>query len=453
MAVVAAPETVVIDGELYSLDIIPDEGSSIVLQEQTVFKHVDLKTLVTDLGRVGEFIRIAYNGVGAAGSKFTPQQVKIQRLGYDITKLCDKSAVTVVKFKEASRIIVVDLQATYAYLLDNLEEIAVDSLSTISEIAKAMEQEASELEGDFYNQAIKVLEILNDTEGAKGEFDRKKSEKEEQRQQFEADKKIEEKKVKETEIKVTEAEIRRKKLEVDEDEAISQIGDVSGQWKFLKEIFNGLTAKKHFKADGEEKADAIRKQRLEALKQEQAIREERYAAIVKMSDFTLKIGQCKTEENMSQVAVEALHEATGALKHLSVVMNKVALFWKQMQTHCSLIGHSDVTSQIEIALEKYSEEKRLKLWTSKGFKTKAMRFYAKWVALHGVCDVYTKRIKETQADLYKYLTENPTWEESRVNIQDLAAKFHAVLLEDQKAITEEDFKASEEMKALKENMD
>ncbi len=451
---VSAPEIVIIDGQLYSLEQIPDEKSAIVVSERTVLlKNVDVETLATDLGRVGGFIRIAYNGVGAAGSQFTTQQVKIQRLGYDISKLCDKSAVIIVKFKEASRSIVIDLQATYAYLLDNLEEIAVDTLSAVSKIAEQMEKEALELKSEFYCEADKVLAILDDTEEAKGNFDRQKIEKEKEREKFKAEKKKEKQLIKEKQAKETEAEIRRKKLEGEEDEATALIGDISGQWSFLKELFNGLIATKHFKADGEEKAATIRKQRLEALKEEQAIREERHAAIVRMSDFTVKIKQCKTEKNMSKFAVEALHEAAGALKHLSVVMNKAAQFWKQMQVHCSLIEESNMKSQVELALKTYAEDKRRKLWTSNGFKVKAMRFYAKWVALHGVCDFYMKGIKETQQELYKYLTENPTWEESHDNLQKMAENFYAVLQEDQKAISEQDSKAQEEIKALTESND
>ncbi len=84
---------------------------------------------------MGGFIRVAYNGVGAAGPRFTEVQIEIQRIGYDVTKLCDKSALTVAKFKKASRTILTDLQATYEYLLDNLEEMAVETLTDVSKVA------------------------------------------------------------------------------------------------------------------------------------------------------------------------------------------------------------------------------------------------------------------------------------------------------------------------------
>ena len=106
-----------IDGECYALDKIPSENSGVVKAEmEKLLGAIDLKALVSDLGRVGGFIRIAYNAVGAAGYQLTKEQIKIQRLGYDITKLCDKSALTVAKFKKASSSILTVLQCTYGYL-------------------------------------------------------------------------------------------------------------------------------------------------------------------------------------------------------------------------------------------------------------------------------------------------------------------------------------------------
>ena len=155
----------------YSLVKVPSEDSAIVKeQEGRLLGAVDLKSLVQDLGRVGKFVRIAYNGVGAAGSKeeFVELQIRIQDLGYDITKLCDKSAITVAQFKKASGSILVDLQCTYEYLLDNLEEMAVETLSAVSKLAGSMAKAADELHKDFEKQGEKVKKTLEDTERKKG---------------------------------------------------------------------------------------------------------------------------------------------------------------------------------------------------------------------------------------------------------------------------------------------
>ena len=161
---------IVINGENYRLDTVPADTSSVVLAEkEKILNAVDLETLVNDLGRVGAFIRIAYNGVGAAGPKFTEQQIAIQRLGYDVTRLCDKSALTVARFKRASSTVLNDLQATYGYLLDNLEKMAVETLSAVSRLAGEMEKAALELHGEFEKQADKVKTTLEATQRAKKE--------------------------------------------------------------------------------------------------------------------------------------------------------------------------------------------------------------------------------------------------------------------------------------------
>ena len=197
----------------------------------------------------------------------------------------------------------------------------------------------------------------------------------------------------------------------------------------------------------ERKAAETRKIRREALEVEQAIREKRHEALSRMSEFAAKIKQCGTEENMAECAVSALHEAIGALKHLSAVMMQAALFWKQMQDHCRSLAESEMQTQVETAMT-LSVEERLKVWTSNGFKIKAIEFYAGWVALNGVCKIYIEHIKATQQDLYRYISENPTYEESRKLLPELAETFLADLKRDQDALRDKDLKAQEEIRAL-----
>ena len=150
-----------IEGESYALDKIPSDSSGIVRAEKKrLLGEINLKALVRDLGLVGGFIGIAYNGVGAAGYQHTKEQIEIQQLGYDITKLCDKSALTVEKFKKASSSILIDLQCTYGYLLGKLEKTALEMLSSVSKLAGEMEKAALELHHDFVAEENKVITTL-----------------------------------------------------------------------------------------------------------------------------------------------------------------------------------------------------------------------------------------------------------------------------------------------------
>lgn len=100
---------------------------------------------------------------------------------------------------------------------------------------------------------------------------------------------------------------------------------------------------------------------------------------------------------------------------------------------------------------KLPEEKRLKVWTSKGFKVSAVQFYSKWVALDDVCEVYMLQIKETRQDLYSYLTENPTIEEAKKNVRELADTFAADLKAAHEKLAEKEKKALEERKSLEDS--
>ena len=441
-----------IQGESYALDEIPSHDSAIVkAATERLLGAIDLKTLVNDLGKVGRFIRIAYNGVGAVGYGYTKEQIEIQRLGYGITKLCDKSALTVAKFKQASRSVLTRLQCAYGYLLDNLEEMALETVSSISNIAGNMEKAALELHDKFVEEGDKVVAALENTQNAKKLQASKVKEEEEKRMKLENDIKREKTLMMEYLEKEKEAEVRRQELERQEDQAISEIGSLNVR-DTLKSLANAFTSRigvgKLFDpSDASTRAAKWRESRLDILEVEKSIREKRLEALARMKTFVVKLEQCKNETEMAGCAVDALHEAAGTLKHLSVVMMQAANFWKQVQDYCHSLAENEMKSLVKTAME-ISEEKRLQIWTSPSFKVQAINFYSDWVALNKVCGVYMEQIKETQRNLYKYMTENPTYEESKDVLKYLTDQFKVELNHDQNALEEEGLKAQKEMLSL-----
>ena len=446
---VARPNVVVtIDEVDYRLDVVPAADSKVVdSKKEELLGAVDLRTLVNDLGRVGAFIRVAYNGVGAAGPKFTELQIEVQDLGYDITKLCDKSALTVSKFKKASATILGDLEATYGYLLDNLEDLALETLSSVSKIAGDMQTAALELHDEFAKEKDKVVSAMQKTQRARGEEARIIEDKRREREQIEENLKHQQKLLADAKKLEKAAEEERMQMEMNESDAINSIQHASGIKKFINallqaEIFDDGSASK-------QKAQHWKEKRIEALEKEKEFRKQRYQALDRMTVFASKIKDCSTAQNMAEAATNALHEAISALKELSAVMMQAAQFWKQMQDHCKSLAEDKLKNVVERALEKFSEEKRLKVWTSTPFKKNAVRFYAGWVALNSVCAEYVEHIKLTQKDLYEYIRENPTYEQCRKNVRELADKFLSDLKKDQEAIAEKEFEAGQEIKALK----
>ena len=290
-------EIVVLDGESYLLSELPDSNSRVVVIEKfRLLGAIDLEALFNDLDQLSNYVRIAYHSVAG----FTELQIKIQQISYDVTKLCDKSAITIGKLKKASSTVLSALQATYQYLLENFEDMALETLADVSDTAKGMAESAQELHDDFERQA-KVVE--------------------------------------------------------------SAIGD---------------------------------------------------------------------------------------LKSLSTVMLQAALFWEQMHAHCGELAKNKMKKNIEKAL-KMPEERRLRFWTSNGFKGNAVRYYAGWVALDDVCTVYMERIKLTQQELYTYIQEALCRKEARKKVKELARNFSADLEKQQRAVDDKKFKHNQEIKALQEN--
>ena len=445
---------VVIAGTTYSLVELPRTDTQLVLAERAkLLGQIDLKTLVQDLGCVGKCIRVAYNGVTAAGPKFTELQIEIQDLGYDVTKLCDKSAITVSNFKRACTTILSDLQTTYEYLLDNFEDLALKTLAAVSEIAGQMAAAAEELQKDFEDEAMKVRGVAKKTKREQGAqailVQDRKEEEEELKIKYEHQQKV----IEDARKAEEEAERTYREYEMKEDEAIENLGDGN----LLTRVANGLAKKllgaRLFGDDQGTKQQKVshwkekKREALEKRKERESMRKEAYQ---QLTDFAVSIGKCNGEKEMAEAAVKALHKAMDGLQMLAALMMQAALFWKQMQKHCKALGEDRMKQTVENAMQRYDDAKCRKLWTSNGFKTDAVNFYAGWVALDGVCGEYILAIQETQRDLYKYITENPSYEEAEVNVKKPAIEFQKDLQEVQKAIEERDSETDEEIRSLED---
>ena len=115
-------------------------------------------------------------------------------------------------------------------------------------------------------------------------------------------------------------------------------------------------------------------------------------------------------------SIKELSSAIRAVKELSAVIIEAWQFWSQMQEHCKLLADETIAKIIEKALT-YPEDKRCKLWATKGFKVKMSRFRAGWVVMNDVCGDYIDHVKFLQPKLYKDLTDNPVYKENLCDIE------------------------------------
>ena len=446
---------VVIAGTTYSLVELPRTDTQLVVAErEALLGQIDLKALVQDLGLVGKCIRVAYNGVTAAGPKFTKLQIEAQELGYDVTKLCDKSAITVSKFKRACTTILSDLQTTYVYLLDNFEYLALETLAAVSKIAGQMAAAAEQLHKDFEHEVMKVRGVAKKTKREHGAQATLVQELKQEEKELKIKHKHQEEVLEDARKAEEEAERRYREYEMKEDKAIEKLG----RGKFLTKVANALTSRylgTHFFGEDpgtkQEKVGHWREKKREVLEKRKERESMRKEAYQQLTDFAVSIGRCNGEKEMAEAAMEALHKAMDGLQRLAALMMQAALFWKQMQEHCKALGEDRMKQTVEHAMQRYNNDERHELWTSTGFKRNAVRFYASWVALDSVCGEYMLAIQETQKDLKKYITENPSYEQAEINVKQLATELWKELQEVQKAIEERDSKINEEIRSLEDS--
>ena len=457
-----ADSQVVINDETFDLATIPDAKSKMVLKaKELLLDSLDLQSLVDDLGKLGNFIRVAYNGV--AGN--TEVQINIQRVGYKVTKLADKSAVTVHQFKGASQSVLQELKSTYQYLLDGFEDMALETLSMLTDVAAEMAKAADELHSDFEKALDDVINALEDTQKAKGAEEKQKKTREEERKDFESRVKQAEQRQKNALEAEEKAQLLYDKAQEKEDEALDKQDSLL---KTVGRIFNGMISAAGNAMTGniEKAAEAIQniddksgykeamkmanQEKMKHLDELQKEREIRQKAIEECIEFAEKIGRCQDDNDLAEAAIEALHSSIGALKSLSAIMMKAAVFWQQMHSHCESMVKGDMQKLVQKAVDKYDGEKRQTFWTSTGFKKSAVRYYSKWVALDDVCGVYMLQIRNTRQDLYNYLEENPTIEQAKKNVRQLASEFAKDLKQAQEKLAEDKQKALEEKKSLED---
>ena len=420
---------------------IPEASTALVRQQQEKYllTGVDLEALVADLSRVGKFVRIAYNGVAG----YTDLQIEIRRRAVNVSRLCSKSAVTVGMFKQASGTVLVDLKATYHFFIDGMEDMGMETFRSTSRVAEEMKAAAKELAKEFQEESDRVEEALHETMRTKHSEEERKKLLEENKKRYE--------------IQRARAEEERRGTEQDigfhegmYESAASREATGSGG-NFLLEALNFIASpftggKKVF--DTDEPAKAARREKEKHLDEMRELRKVRSKALQDIAEYTMQIQNCRDDAELSQVAISSLHQAMGSLQWLSTIMMKIAEFWEQVEVYCKNLASQDMQRVVDKALMKHPDE-RIKIWTSRAFKEMAMNHYAKWVALDKVCGVYLGQIKVTQRELYGNLTENPTTEQARRNVRQLAATFSEELQKAQKEIADQ--QARDEL--VRQNLD
>lgn len=439
-----------VDDEMfqYSMSANPPVDSPVVKAEiEILLGSLDLESFVRNLGLVGKYVRVAYNGIGAAGPKFQDLQNEVQSIGFDISRVCDKSAVTIASYKTTTRTVLFELKSSYEFLIASREVMALDSFSIIAELAEKMAKAAETLQIEFERLEVKVRDALQRTQSRRAEQKLRVSDLRVQQEKTRENVKTQEKLAKEHEKLEAEFRAERHRYERKEDKAISA---KSG---FLSRLGNAITSHfglgSLFDEDNTARASKWRQKSIEKLENEKEQRKLKHAALQLMAEMIHEIKVMGEEEELSEVAVNALHKASGSLQQLIALLKQAALFWTHLKQHCLGIADDKLQQKIQKFVAEFSKEERKDYWTSNSFKQRMFLYISKWVALYSVSNDYLEQIKLTQNDLYKFITENPTYEESRRNLRQLAEDFEQDLKSAEDRMIEQDNKADKEIQQMK----
>jgi len=362
-------------------------------------------------------VRLAYFAAKGCdyGEDLVEMKMAIYDLGSDVKKLCSLSAHTVSDFRSASRNVMQELHAAYQYLLEGFEEEAVDCFQTLSVTAEKMAAEAKDLQLKFEEQRKGVRDTIEKLEKMEDKRAKDKKEAEEERRTL--TKTAEAHRIEKERLRQLEEEAKKKKedLETKREEEIEKY-ESPGFWMSLGRKISGEKDPNLLKASEYREASI---QHFEVEKQQRDLHNQKLEAEL---NTLAKIDCCSAKEGDIQTAITSLRAVNGALQHLAAVMMAAVDFWVRLEKQCKDIADAEFQKVIEKGLEKKSEERRLKYWHSNGFKGKAVRYCAKWVGLHSVCNDYIVGIKSTQEKLRNYITTNPSLEEAREKLPALVSE-------------------------------
>lgn len=209
--------------------------------------------------------------------------------------------------------------------------MALDSFSTIAKLAEKMAKAAEALQSEFERQEAKVTDTLEHTQSRRAEQKLKISDLTVQQERTKANVKRQEELAKEHEKLEAEFRAERRRYERKEDKAIS------AKTGFLNRLGNVITSSfglgNLFDDDNAAmlKANKWRQKSIEKLENEKEQRKLKHDALQLMAEMVQDIKVMGDEAELSEVAVNALHKASGSLKQLIVLLKQAALFWNQLK--------------------------------------------------------------------------------------------------------------------------
>ena len=398
----------------------PDTSPLVQNARASLLMHLDVRTISEQLKKVGNFIRIAYNGL----AMHPILQGEVTNLGIRITGLADKSAVTLTDFGLASERVLGALESTYWYIYNDKEKLAMGSFASIGKIAGYMADEATKLYNSYEEEVKNVGELIRAVSYAQETEENKKINLTEMQNDFES-------RIKRAQKVTEEALGAYKKYEgLFHDARKREKKAINAQSNPLLKLANAFTSHfgfgevydtKSYK-NAEEAYGAEKYKYLEKMESFRKIKDE---ALADLAEFTNRIVKCKNDKELADVTINALLKTLGGLRVVFIAMLNAAAYWNQMKIHLNDLKQKGtmIADDFDQIMEETNAEERRTVFQSFLFKRKAMELYGKWVAIGSVSYETVRELKGAQYNLRTVVLENRSRQESLNIVRKLAADF------------------------------
>lgn len=346
-------------------------------------------------------------------------QKEVVQVASEVRSLREKSGTTIEKFKGSSESSLEDLRRVFQG--NTLDDEARSVMQKIADTASKMAESAEDLHSRSLEDGKKSQSVLEETMRVKGRFEDAKRQLKEKRSELE----ISKMKMEESQKNAMNAERTAKQM-ADEAQRAEQEARKKRKKKkkgLFKKIVHGVG--KAFGHDNTKKYKEREKAAREDQRrfEEEANRQQQLYNTAKRSveELELSISRVNENEELFDATINSLHSAVTTFSSLSVSMQKVVTFWKQMEIHCREMANPLVKKE----LEKLAEVDKLDDVTSEDFHPRAIHLYVQWQVLNSECMKYIEKSAATDDEVARYIqqsTSNPT--EAKTKISQLNALLH-----------------------------
>lgn len=419
------------DGETFSLLEAPKSTTKLVkMTTQSMLQNfLNLPQLSDDLSNLNLLLRLAYHGVVG----HVELQIKVRKIFHDVVRLCDASLSTINQFRSASEKAIDSLQGTYEYLLDGLDDLAINNLENISQMAGKMALAAEHLSKEFRNEAGVVQSLEEETLRAESVANHSSRSEEEQKRLAEYEKRKQNKTFKDT--SQTERELSNS---LEEAQRMEMEALQKQRLGFLQSLINIFSAhytggeRGVFDADRE---TAIREAEYHGKTKEKLyndiikVREQRRLALEKMESFAIEIEELDPHDkqlDLESTTAESLHHAASALASLGDIMEIASLFWQEFKGLLQQLNSPEMIKNIK-TFSNIDDEKRKKALQNDAFKLTGVKYYSCWVAVKEICEACGDKMQDAQSKVHAYIREIPTREEALLTVKQLAPQLKAAV--------------------------